>query len=130
MTETDSIPEKMAELADSFEICRQTFIALGDENRQRIVIALLRNHDSMRVGDIQKNTDLSRPAVSYHLRVLKDAGIVGVLRKGTMNFYHPIADGSQWDKMESLVVRINGLVRETARREADGSSCLSPEKEV
>lgn len=42
----------------------------------------------VRVGDITKKTNLSRPAVSHHLQIMKDAGIVKVRKEGTKNYYY------------------------------------------
>lgn len=42
----------------------------------------------VRVDDITKKTNLSRPAVSHHLQIMKDAGIVKVRKEGTKNYYY------------------------------------------
>jgi ArsR family transcriptional regulator, arsenate/arsenite/antimonite-responsive transcriptional repressor len=63
------------------------FIALGDEHRQQIVARLLQTY-RMSVNEIADDTDLSRPAVSHHLKILKDAGLISVQRSGTQRFYH------------------------------------------
>ena len=65
--DSESIPDRMMNLAREFENCHKAFIALGDENRQHIVIVLLENCGGMRVGEITERTHLSRPAVSHHL---------------------------------------------------------------
>lgn len=39
--------------------------------------------NGVRVGAITKKTNLSRPAVSHHLGILKDAGLVKMRREGT-----------------------------------------------
>lgn len=36
----------------------------------------------------QKKTHLSRPAVSHHLKILKEAEIVNLRREGTKNYYY------------------------------------------
>lgn len=41
----------------------------------------------IRVGEIQKKSHVSRSAVSHHLKVLLDAGIISVRREGTKNYY-------------------------------------------
>lgn len=40
------------------------------------------------MGEITAHTHLSRSAVSHHLKVMKDAGIVRMRKEGTMTFYH------------------------------------------
>ncbi|MCI7813283.1 MAG: ArsR family transcriptional regulator [Robinsoniella sp.] len=46
----------------------------------------------VRVGKITQKTHLSRPAVSHHIQILKDAGIVKMRREGTKNYYYLDAD--------------------------------------
>jgi DNA-binding transcriptional ArsR family regulator len=40
------------------------------------------------VGDIARGLPVSRPAVSQHLKVLKEAGLVGDRSEGTRRIYH------------------------------------------
>ena len=79
------------------------FIALGDPNRQQIVVQLLKTH-KLSVNHITNATSLSRPAISHHLKILLQTGIIDVERHGTQHFYY-LADGSvkQVDLLESLV---------------------------
>lgn len=42
----------------------------------------------VRVGEVTQKTYLSRPAVSHHLQILKEAGILKVRKAGTKNFYY------------------------------------------
>lgn len=81
--------EKQIEIIKTdFEKSRRLLIALGDETRQSIIITLMGAEcDGMRVGEITAKTHLSRPAVSHHLRILLNAGLVDVWHEGTMNFY-------------------------------------------
>ncbi len=48
----------------------------------------MRKFQGVRVGEITEKTNLSRPAVSHHLAIMKDAGIVKMRKEGTMNFYY------------------------------------------
>lgn len=57
------------------------FKALSDENRREI-IRLLRKHDEMTAGEIAGNFDISKPAISEHLKILKNAGLVFSKKKG------------------------------------------------
>lgn len=86
MVDSESIEALAAEL----EACGNVLTALGDANRRQMVIEMMRMGEctGVRVGDITERTSLSRPAVSHHLQILKDAGIVRVRREGTMNFYY------------------------------------------
>jgi DNA-binding transcriptional ArsR family regulator len=59
--------------------------ALGDATRRKIVEVLSVRPSS--VADIARQLPVSRPAVSQHLRVLKDAGLVTLRKEGTRNIY-------------------------------------------
>jgi DNA-binding transcriptional ArsR family regulator len=59
--------------------------ALSDPTRLEIVSRL--RHGPRSVGSIADGLPVSRPAVSIHLRVLADAGLVTRRRSGRRNFY-------------------------------------------
>jgi ArsR family transcriptional regulator, arsenate/arsenite/antimonite-responsive transcriptional repressor len=61
--------------------------ALGDQSRQEIVTLLLSAPEPTPVNDIAARVGLSQPAVSHHLRILKEAGIVSVERSGKQRLY-------------------------------------------
>ncbi len=62
------------------------FEALGDANRREI-LRLLSGGDKP-VQEIAAAMPISRPAVSRHLRLLKDAGMVAERAQGTRRIYH------------------------------------------
>lgn len=59
--------------------------ALGDPTR-RAVLEMIRG-GARPVGEIARHLPVSRPAVSQHLRVLKEAGLVRDRRNGTQRLY-------------------------------------------
>jgi DNA-binding transcriptional ArsR family regulator len=67
------------------------FAALGDPTRLQVFLLLSREPQS--VAEIAQDTTVSRPAVSQHLRVLADAGLIVCETAGTRNLYRPNADG-------------------------------------
>ncbi|SCZ00511.1 regulatory protein, arsR family [Paenibacillus polysaccharolyticus] len=62
----------------------------------------------MRVGEIRLQTHLSRPAVSHHLKILKEAQIISVHKEGTRNFYLLDA-GSKLKSLKNLASEIDKL---------------------
>ena len=68
------------------------FAALGDPNRRRIVELLARGPRS--VGQLALEMPISRPAVSRHLRLLKDAGLVREDAEGTRRIYQLHGEGA------------------------------------
>ena len=59
--------------------------ALGDANRRRVVELLA--VEALTAGQIAAHFDQSRPAVSRHLRLLREAGVVDVREEGTRRIY-------------------------------------------
>ncbi|HIQ75735.1 MAG TPA: winged helix-turn-helix transcriptional regulator [Candidatus Cottocaccamicrobium excrementipullorum] len=80
------------ELRDAFHQCMPLFIALGDEVRLTIIEALVGeqpfDRSGLNVNQITEKTSLSRPAISHHLKILKEAGLVNVRQEGTANYYY------------------------------------------
>ncbi len=94
--------EDIKALAEEFRACRKTLSALGDENRQHLILEMIQmgNCGGVRVGAITEKTHLSRPAVSHHLQILREAGLIKMRREGTKNYYYFDADTKA---MESLL---------------------------
>ena len=65
--------------------------ALGDRTRRAIFEQLRKG--PLAVGEIADELPVSRPAVSQHLRVLKEAGLVTERRNGTRRYYRVDPDG-------------------------------------
>jgi DNA-binding transcriptional ArsR family regulator len=62
------------------------FQALGDSTR-RAILARLADHGPLPVGELARAFPISRPAISQHLRVLKDARLVIDTAAGTRRLY-------------------------------------------
>jgi len=65
--------------------------ALGDATRRAILATLLDGPKA--VGELARDFPVSRPAISQHLRVLKDAGLVLDLPAGTRRLYQLNPEG-------------------------------------
>ena len=62
--------------------------ALGDPIRMQLVDVLRKHPGQACVCELVPLFDLSQPTVSHHLKVLRDAGIVGSERRGLWAFYY------------------------------------------
>lgn len=99
--------ENLKQIIDGFVKCRNAFTAIGDETRQLILLVLLESDlTGIRVGEIAEKTHLTRPSVSHHLQILKEAGIVAMHRMGTKNYYYLSADETEWKEIVDLINRI------------------------
>nr|WP_325195476.1 metalloregulator ArsR/SmtB family transcription factor [uncultured Oscillibacter sp.] len=107
--------EMRTALAGEFRMLQPLFAALGDETRQQLFLALLESEEvGLRVGQLTERTHLSRPAVSHHLRILKDAELIRIHREGTRNYYYANVDTAQWAALRSMAEHIDTVTRYAA----------------
>src|SRR4051794_5902968 len=66
--------------------------ALGDPIRMQLVDVLRRHAGEVCVCELVPLFDLSQPTVSHHLKVLREAGIVGSERRGLWAYYFVMPD--------------------------------------
>lgn len=62
-----------------------------DENRQKIILLLCKNKE-LTVNQITEQINLSRPAVSHHLKLMLDAGVIAVNKVGKERLYRVSLD--------------------------------------
>lgn len=90
--------------------------AIADPIRRR-VLELVRDEE-LSAGKLAAQFDVSRPAVSRHLRVLREAGLVSERREGRRRLYsanlEPLEELREW--LESYWVGRLGALRELAER--------------
>ena len=89
-------PVTLGDVLESFRACTPLFEALGDRFRQDIVMLLAENQ-RLNVNEIAQRIALSRPAISHHLKVLRQAGLVSLDRVSRENFYALTLDGALAD---------------------------------
>ena len=102
------------------------------EPRRRAILQLVA-HDELAAGEIAAAFDVSRPAVSQHLTVLKDAGLLTERRDGTRRLYGARPEGlaelramlddlwaSALDRARRIVEADTGATHRTDRQEATG----------
>ncbi len=66
--------------------CAPVFSMLQDDKRQEIMVLLFDNRE-LSVTEITDRLSLSRPAVSHHLKLLLDTGLVSVRQEGKERYY-------------------------------------------
>lgn len=66
--------------------------ALGDPTRLQLVDVLRRHAGEVCVCELQPLFDISQPTLSGHLKKLRDAGVVGVERRGLWAYYYVIPE--------------------------------------
>ena len=93
----------------------RTFAALSDGTRRAIVAQLAEGESSL--SDLAEPFDMSLTAVSKHVRVLNEAGLVSVSKRGRTRYCRleaaPMKDASDWldDYRKFWVDRFAALAR-------------------
>ena len=97
-----------AQLGAAFEDTRDLFVAFGDRSRQEIIMILGKNRH-MTVKDLAEALELSRPATSHHIKILKQAGLLGERREGVRRYYYPtLTEGFM--KVKQLIEAADGWI--------------------
>ena len=96
--------------------------ALGEPTRRAIVLRLAQGPQA--VGDLAADLPVSRPAVSQHLKVLKDAGLVSERAAGTRRIYrlNPTAVAALRDQLDTLWQRALAGYVDAVERPAEADS--------
>ena len=98
-------PEELNLLAVEFKQSRQLLHAMGDENRQHLIIIMLQSgaEGGLRMNDISRLSNLSCSVVSHQLQILKDAGVVCVRQEGTKNYYYLDPDRNTFGRLSKML---------------------------
>ena len=101
----------------------QLFKLLADETRLRIMYYLMQ-HDELNVRTLCRLLRQSQPAVSHHLALMREDGIIACRRDGKHNFYHIVPKRFQTyldlifgaNRGETKRVRIDSSINHSLRR--------------
>ena len=84
--------------------------------RRRQILTLVRDGE-LSAGEIASHFEVTRPAVSQHLNVLKEAGLVSERRNGTRRLYRARPEGLL--ELKDFLEEFWGERLETLKREAE-----------
>lgn len=107
----DEYEEARERLTEDFRKSCESLTVLGDPHRQRIILLLLENRCyGLSVQEITECVGLSRPAVSYHLKTLRQAGIVTMHRRGTSNLYCLDIQSDVWHRLHDITGEVCAVI--------------------
>jgi DNA-binding transcriptional ArsR family regulator len=103
----------------------EVFDAIAQPTRREILRLL--GQSELSVGEVASRFDVTQPAISQHLKVLKDAGLVEERRDGTRRLYRLRPEGL--DDLQSFLAevlpagleRLKRAAEEEERRERGGA---------
>jgi ArsR family transcriptional regulator len=86
-----------------------TFRALGDPTRLEIFRLVAAQPEPICVCDVVDRFEVSQPTISHHLKVLRDAGLVTVSRRGVWAYYAADPDGLRRIAEAAPLLRLEGV---------------------
>lgn len=97
--------------------------------RRRQILTLIRDEE-MSAGAIASRFDVSRPAISQHLKVLKEAGLVTERRRGTRRLYLVRREGLEEVRafLDQLWGESLAVLKQVAESEAKGEQQDDPRR--
>lgn len=106
------------DLGNEFNNVSSFLTALGDTKRQAIIVVLINDigHAGMQVTDLTEMLNLSRPAVSHHLKILRDAHLVEYRTEGTKNYYRLSHDLTEITKLQTLLSHVVSIIEGSNRK--------------
>lgn len=96
----------MREIPAEWKAISRVFAALSDEHRRRIVLTFDPG-ERLNVAAIVAVSPLSRTAVSHHLKILHEAGVLESVKEGKAVYFW-IAKGFLIEAMETVLAHIRG----------------------
>ena len=107
-------------LEREFKACRRVLAAIGDETRQQLLCTMLSGGcGGGRVIELAEKMNLSRPAVSHHMQILKDAGMVKSRKEGSCIYYYLDPEVSEIDILFTLFSDVKEIMKNAPDRRGD-----------
>lgn len=97
-----------------FQKSQLFFAALGDPVRQELLLNMM-GSEMLSVKELTSKTNLSRPTISHHLKVLKQADIIVEHKEGREMFYRP-QPGDNYQAVKELMKIIDRHIKEQEQR--------------
>lgn len=121
MLQKTDLHKQVEDLTQKLAACSPLLTALGDETRQHLILEMLKigKFGGLRVGEITEHTNLSRPAVSHHLQILKNAGIVKMRREGTKNYYYFNPQMQAFDQLINTMQQAEAIMQQLPDRSGE-----------
>ena len=116
--------EELHRTREILKSCLPMFIALGDEFRQQLIIDIAAaGEKGINVTDLSESAQLSRPAISHHLKVLKDMGLITPKKIGTQIFYK-LSIHKDLEKLSDFLTSISNVIESLKEEENETPPAL------
>ncbi|MBO4320472.1 MAG: winged helix-turn-helix transcriptional regulator [Treponema sp.] len=103
--------EEIKKTLKTFNACVPFFIAMSDEYRQKLIMDIAEaGKEGINVSNLSAKSRLSRPAISHHLKVLKDSGLIKPKKVGTQIFYQ-LNLSEKFKTVSSLISAMESILK-------------------
>jgi DNA-binding transcriptional ArsR family regulator len=100
--------DKLEQIRELFKESQDFFNALGDPIRQELLLSMM-GPEFLSVKELANRTKLTRPTISHHLKIMKNANIISEVKKGRQTFYRPQA-GEKFYIVKELIKTIDTVI--------------------
>ena len=120
--------EEIHRVLKTFNSCVPLFIALSDEARQKLILDIAEaGKGGINVTNLSAKSHLSRPAISHHLKVLKDSSLIKPLKIGTQIFYQ-LNLSENFEILTALITSYNSLITKINEADQQAKNDESPDQ--
>jgi ArsR family transcriptional regulator len=106
--------EKKKALLNEIRQSTDTFKAMADPVRQDILMMFMLAK-RMNVAQIVEQSHLSRPAISHHLKILKQAGILSSVKEKTEVYYSLTFGDSVIKQLKAIISTAESILNDPAK---------------
>ncbi|WP_232436763.1 ArsR/SmtB family transcription factor [Paenibacillus senegalimassiliensis] len=114
MSKQDVLLEKKQALLHEIRQSTDIFKALADPVRQDILMMFM-IAKRMNVAQVVEQSHLSRPAISHHLKILKQAGILDSSKEKTEVYYSLTLENSVIDQLKAIIHAVESISSDPAK---------------
>ncbi|OJF77262.1 MAG: hypothetical protein BKP49_03630 [Treponema sp. CETP13] len=111
-----------------FKLTAPLLLAIADTNRQQILFDIAEGgKDGLNVSELTKKNHLSRPAVSHHLKILKDCSLIATRKQGTLVYYY-LHTERDFSPVKRLISMLEDLIHNIEKSPANATTSKITEK--
>ena len=103
--------EELSELKKNLNRAEDIMEALSSRIRQDIILELAKVYPKgLRIGEIKQKKCITRPTMSFHMKLLCKAELIKYYREGTKNYYYLAIHPERLAEIESLFLNLRSFM--------------------
>ncbi|MDE6241097.1 MAG: helix-turn-helix domain-containing protein [Anaeroplasmataceae bacterium] len=103
--------EELSELKKNFDTAEAILEALSSKIRRDIILELAKVYPrGLRIGEIKQKKCITRPTMSFHMKLLCKAELIKYYKDGTKNYYYLAIHPDRLKDIESLFSKLHSFM--------------------